>query len=211
MSINQFIDSSTIAGRLNAQFKTIHFDPYLVGEYCARVEIEHVCDPDLMWRFREVPLTIGFEKMVLMPCNVYKIEDLYDDSDNHLTFDKTNTHLFNIRDKATDVEYEEGDVVYINYIGVPVDKDTGQVLIPAGHEIACETFCKIMFFEEDRMLGIGDPNYWENLNVLFSNQVMAVRSDYRHTTNEHLQKINIIRGNMLSSIGRMPLAHEKYK
>ena len=68
-----------------------------------------------------------------------------------------------------------------------------------------------MFLEEDRMLGKIDPNYWENLTILFSNQIMAIGSDYRHSTRDDTQKLNIIRGNMLPSIGRMPLTHEEFK
>jgi hypothetical protein len=211
MAIEQYVTSEVIAGRLNSQFRTFEFDRSLVAEYCARVEVEHFGDIDTMWKFEEIPLIVGFEKSVLLPCNVYRIIEVYDENEDRITYNKTNTHLFALKNITNGDDYKEGDTVYINYIGIPVDTVTGEILIPSGHELACETFCKVKFFEEDAMLRKIDPNMWREWNILFSNQVMAAKSSYRHRDKTHDEQLNIIRGNMLAMIGRMPFSHNQFE
>lgn len=210
MAIENFVEANTISHRLNSQFQRKEFDPHLVEEYCAQVEVEHVKDIDIMWKFNKVPLTVGFEKMVLIPCNIYKIEELFNDSDERLNYNRTKNFLFDIINPADNEEVKENDVIYISYIGVPVSKD-GDILIPSGHEPACETFCKTRFFEEDALLGKININMYFRWEVKFSGQVQAIRSSFRNIDRNHLNEMNIIRGNLLPKIGQMTLLHERFE
>ena len=211
MSIPQYVKASTVAGRLNRQYSHKQFDTHLLEEYCAQVEVEYVCDVDNMWEFRSVPLTVGFEKMVLLPCNVYKIIELYNGNDERLIYNKTNTHLTNIYNESDGEEVEEEDVLYLSYYGIPVDKDTGEILIPSGHEPMLETFCKVKVFEEDALLGKIDRNVWNMWNAQFSGQLANVRGSFRNVDRHKMERLNIIQGNMLQRIGRLPLRHEQFE
>ena len=99
MAIDQYFTGDVIANRLNSQFRFMDFDPHIVEEYCARVLIEHVNDIEFMWKFEKVPLVLGSQNMALLPCNIYRIIELFDENDELLSFSKTQTHLFNIKNK----------------------------------------------------------------------------------------------------------------
>jgi len=211
MSITPFVKADVISNRLNRQFRYKEFDPELVAEYCAQAEIEYIADVNIMNIFKSVPLTVGFQKMVLLPCNVFRILEVYNDSDPRLSYNKTATHLTHIIDLTSGEEVEEDDTIYITYIGVPVDPKTGEILIPSGHEPALETYCKMKFFEEDALLGKIDKNMWVLWSNQFSGQVSHVKSSFRHIDRLKINNLNVIQGNMLPQIGRLPLIHEQFE
>lgn len=213
MAINLFSTADDIQGRLNAQWRGKDFDPQLVGQYCAEVEVEHICDVSVMWKFYKVPLEVGPSKMVLTPCNIYKIVELMDQYDERLIYNKTRTHLTNIRNAERDEDQypDVGDTLYITYIGVPVDEETGMILIPSGHEIACETWNKIKFFEEDYANGNINGRLYETWLNTFPGQVDAIRGSFKEWDDTDLQYLNIIQGNILNMIGDMPLSHQQFE
>jgi len=212
MDIKQFIKAKAISNRLNSQFKNVMtFESYLVEEYCAQVETEHICDTDLMWKFENVPLTIGHGLMVLLPCNVYRIIEVFDDGDRRLEYHKNESFLIRLRDWQTKELLKEDDTIYISYYGIPVDVRTGELLIPSGHQPACENYCKMKFFEPGLIDGSTRPDVWQMWDQKFSNQVTAIRSAYRHIDNTKIEETNIITGNMLPMIGQMALSHKEFE
>lgn len=209
MAISGYVGANVIASRLNKLFQSKNFDPFLVAEWCAQVEVEYIRDIDIMWEFRAVPLTVGIEKMVLLPCNVYKIQELYDENKEFLVYNRTETHLTEVRNMFTNEEVEEDDTIYISYSGVPVNKDTGDVLIPSGHEPICETYCMKMAFMEEALYGKVDRSIYLDWDRKFSGQIQAVRSSYRYIDSAKILKREIISGNMLPKIGRMDIKIEE--
>lgn len=209
MAVNGYVEADIIASRLNKLFQTKDFDRYLVSEWCAQVEVEYLCDIDIMWEFRAIPLTVGHDKMVLLPCNVYKIMELYDSNKDFLVYNRTETHLTEIRNMFNDEEVKEGDIIYISFKGVPVNKDTGDILIPSGHEPICETYCMKMAFMEEALLGKVDRTIYLDWDRKFSGQIQAVRSSYRNIDKANILRREIINGNMLPKIGRMDIRTEE--
>lgn len=211
MAIDGFTTAKKIASRLNKQFNRKHFDPAIVGEWCAQVEVEYVRDTDMMWEFRAVPLTVGNDKMVLLPCNVYKIIELYNEDKEFLSFNRSGNFLTEIRNRQDEnSEVEIGDTIYISYKGIPVDQKTGEVIIPSGHQPMCETYCKLRMFEEDVGYGQFSGDMWGLWDRKFSGQLQAVRSSYRGITKEKLNQFQIVMGNMLPKIGRMTIETEQF-
>jgi len=97
-----------------------------------------------MYHYRAFPLTVANSRAWL-PCNVYRILDVYDKNGN----------------TATAVEYNNAGeflvfrsdmtltTIYIDYEGHPVDLETGLPLIIKGHENACLHYCLYMLHYED--------------------------------------------------------------
>lgn len=212
MAIDGFTSPEIITDRLNRLFKSKTFYPDIVGEWCAQVEVEYIRDLDIMWEFRGVELTVGNDKMVMLPCNVYKIDEVYTEDEKFLSYNRTSDgFLTNLKvEELNDEEVEIGDTIYISYHGVPVNTKTGDILIPSGHEPICETFCKKQAFEEDAALGKFSMSMWQSYDIKFSGQLQAVRSSHRNIDRGKRHHFQIIMGNMLPKIGRMRIKTKKF-
>jgi len=212
MAIDGFTEPKYIAGRLNKIFKTKHFDEAIVGEWCAQVEVEYINDLDSMWEFRAVPLVVGNDKMVMLPCNVFKIDEVYDDNKDFLSYNRTKDgFLTDLRVETRDnEEVEIGDTIYISYHGVPINVKTGEILIPSGHQPICETYCKVRMFEEDAGYGKFSMTMWQTWDQKFSGQIQAIRSSHKNIDRTKKHHFQIIMGNMLPKIGRMTIKTEQF-
>ncbi len=207
---NYLISPETIQADLSRVFKSKIFDLHDIIEWCGIAETRYIKDIDLMVPVYEVPLTV-VNSQALLPCNIYRILDVYDGNSTLIDF-KFNSHgtyLVNLKYRDRDSAYTE-DTIYINYMGTPIDEDTGYPLIIKGHENACEMFCKIRAFEEDAVLGKISYPMWDSWNMKFSGMISnAAQNPYRHKTKVYLKELEIIKGDMFPQIGKLVLSHKK--
>ncbi len=207
-----FISPEVIQADLSRVYKRKHFDIDDIVEWCGIAETRYIKDIDLMCPVYEVPLSI-VNGSALLPCNVYRLLDVYDGYGSLISFTKNSSgaYIGNFKYNGQTNAYTE-DIIYINYMGTPVEETTGYPLIIKGHENACEMFCKIRSFEEDAVLGnisYSVIDRWENR---FSGLLAHVaQNPYKQKTQQAIKELDYIRGDMFPSIGKVVLAHQKNK
>jgi len=192
------------------KIKEFHIDD--IVEWCGDVETNYINDVDLMVRFKNVPLTVT-NGNVLLPCNIHRIIDVYTEGDRIIDFklNSSGAYMTDLKyHDSFDSEFDE-TTIYLNYVGIPVDPETGYVLIAKGHEIACETFCLMRAFEEDVAMGKFNMNFWARWEAQFPGQIInALSNPFRHKTQQHLKDLETIRFNALPRIGKVELSHEMF-
>ena len=168
-----------------------------------------------MMEYEDIDLTVDFdsngEPIVFLPCNVFRVLDVYKDSHRMLEYKTNGAYMYDFSHNGHKEKLREGEPIYINYRGTNIDADTGEILIVKGHEEACKTFCKIQMFEEDAALGSFDKNMWLLWKTEFANQSQAAKYNYQHKSRLKIDNLNKIRGNMIVQIGGLVLHHELFK
>lgn len=210
INTSHYVSPEVIMADLTRVFKKKEIDIYDIVEWCAHVETRTIGDVATMAFLEKVPLTVS-NKMTLIPCNVARLLDVYDENDEFLTHNHSETGAF-----LTSIKYRNGneftdDTLYINYVGTPVDTETGYPLIAKGHEQACGYYCRLRLFEEDALNGIISPQMyglWERkLAGLITN---ARQNTYRFRTRNDVRNMEVIRGNALPRIGSLVLTQDLY-
>ena len=98
--------------------------------------------------------------MLLLPCNVFRLLDVYESRNKKLTYKNNGAYLYDFRYNGIKQTYPNGFKLYLNYVGINIDETTGELLIVKGHEEACKTFCKIEAFAEDAAYGRFSKDLW---------------------------------------------------
>jgi hypothetical protein len=173
-----------------------------VIEWCAQVETRHIKDIESMIDYYGIGQVIE-HGMIKIPCNVFRILDIYDESDNQLFVSNNGHYLHDIMDLNGNA-LSDGDTVYINYVGIPVD-EKGIPLIAAGHEIACETFCKLSMFEEDALFQRVNQNMYFSWKNEFPLQCKAARNTFQKQTRNDIEYASMPMQNMIQKIGDLPI------
>jgi len=173
-------------------------------EWCAEVEHDVLEDIEGFHPYKKVPVPV-VNLQALLPCNVYRLLDVfvgndrripYEDNGDFIAFDSLQTYSKN--DKGQ-------DIVFINYWGIPVDPETGYPLIKKGHELACEAYCVWKLYTEDFMTGKIDANRWMYLVGEKDRELNAAQNGFRQWDRKDLERISMIKMNMLPRIGQIPL------
>jgi hypothetical protein len=199
-----FITHEVIYNKLITLFKAKDFDEEDVMNWCQEVETVYVADPNAMLRYEEIPLTIAYASgKVLLPVNIYKLRDVYNKDQKALKHRRNGRYL--IVNNAN-----VGDVIYINYIGTPID-ERGIPMIHKDHQPACETYCKIQAYQEDALNNTINMNIYNDFQVRFDGMCQAAKGGFRSWDSDRFQKMNIILGNQIPRIGYMPLSHSQFK
>jgi hypothetical protein len=206
----RFVSADVIAYELGQVYKSKSWDIGNVRTWCAEVETQRIKDVGTMTQYLKIDLTVN-NGMVLLPCNVFRVYDLYEGSNKMLEYNTNGAYLYDIRFNGVKQNYPDGSKLYINYVGTNIDVNTGEILIVKGHEIACKTLCKINMFEEDAAFGKFDKNLIEVWKQELSGQVLAAKYNVQHKSRKQIDNLNKIRGNMLVSIAGLSLHHELYK
>lgn len=215
MNNQKFVSCDVIAYELGQLYKSKNWEIGNIRTWCAEVETRYIKDIETMTEFEEIDLTVDLDSndnpQVLLPCNIFRILDIYENSEVNLEYKTNGAYAYDFKWNDIAQTYEDGDVLYINYRGVNIDETTGEILIVKGHEIACKTWCKIQMFEEDAAFGKFDKNLIEVWKNDFSGQCIAARHNYQHKSRERINNLNIIRGNQIVQIAGLSLHHELFK
>ncbi len=197
-----FMSPSVVWSTLSELYKSIEFDEDVVIGLCATLEVDHIKDITLMQPFQG----IGIEKingLVKVPCNVFRILDIYEANENPLTAANNGSYLYNLQDKYGNAP-DDGDIIYLNYKGIHVDND-GIPQIVTWHQEACETYCKIKILEEAVGMGKFKESMYERWLMMLPGQISAAKNNFRHKTRKEVDDLNIIRYNMIVKIHNLPI------
>lgn len=143
------------------------------------------------------------QNRAVLPPNVYKIKDVYPDEKYHIR-----ASFQHIKNFLSLPDYKE-DIVYINYVGTPIDKDC-LPLIYKDHQAACETYCKINSFEEDVMFNKINHNLYFDWKQRFDGMIQGAKVNFRDWDNQRYEDMDIIFANQIPKVGYVPLVQHMF-
>lgn len=182
-----------MASRIARRFPSKQFNEDDILEWCQVVECDMIGAVDGMYPY------IGFELPVVggrakLPCNVYRITDVYTTPGNEnsrIPFNRLQGHI-----SFGTSSYSK---VYIDYYGTPIDLDTGIPLIQTGHELACEAYCVLMMHEDDMSQGRIDRGLYQMYDQKATGEILAAMGsqNIQHKTRGDLNTLEAIKYNMI--------------
>lgn len=208
MQSNQkYITAEHIMARLSQKHKQKNFSINEIVQWSAECSIEIVGNPDVMAPYRGVELKIEQFK-ALLPCNVYRLLDVYDNNDNRIdNYANDGIHIIFQSGQQFNTNDDGDQVVKVNYIGINVDTKTGYPLIPRGHELACEAYCVYNLYYEDFLTGKINGNAWSYIDNAKMIQCEAAKGGFRHYSNDDMKKYLNVVMNMIPNMKRIPMYH----
>jgi len=202
---NKFISHHVIHADLARKFKTKTFHIDDIEEWCFIAESRYIIDIRAMVQILGISLSVEFlgsKPIAYLPCNVIRILDVYLPNEKRIPYVHNGAFLYLSEDFT-------GDTVMLNYIGSPIDVDGGSLIIK-GHENACEQYCKLQAFEEDWINGKINQNAYVDWQRTFSGMMQNISQDVKNLDMDKLNKLDIIRGNMIPRIGRLVLSQNQF-
>jgi hypothetical protein len=206
---SKYIGPEVIAYELSLSNKNKEWDLNTVRTWCMNCETRYIKDVDTMIEFEQIPLRYEHEQ-VLLPCNVFRILDVYRNHYEILDYKNNGAFLYDFKWKGIHRHYPEGTAIFINYRGINIDHETGECLIVKGHEEACKLYCKLQMYEDDRNMGRFPKDIYAQWEEQFSGMYMAARSNYQHKDRKKIDNLTIIRGNMVPKIGSLVLHNQQF-
>jgi len=209
MIYNQkYFDHLYIKNRLARQFKQKQFNDDDVLVWCQEVELEVLADVENMVTYDRVDIVLC-NGILTLPCNVYRLLDVYDSSENRILYQSNGKNLYGLMDMNGNTITDD-TTIYINYKGNAIDLETGIPLCLRSHEFVCENYCKIKAFEEDILLQKISASMYQYWTTQLAGMITATKQNYMHKDRAQVNDIAIIHGNMISRIGHLPLAHTMF-
>lgn len=204
---NLYVTHKVILANLGRVFHSKQFQEDDILEWCQIYMNQYAKDVSVMTHFQEIGLDVPYsghnKNMVLTPCNIFRLMDVYDSGGQRIDYYYNGSYI-------TLPETNTLSVIYINYFGSMVNEE-GIPLIPKQYINAAETFCKIKAFEEDVALGTFNASMWDLWNQQLTGQTVNARSDFRHMDQHTIDKWNIIKGNMIPIIANVKLSNKYFE
>jgi hypothetical protein len=93
--------------------------------------------------------------------------------------------------------------LFIDYLGIAVDPETGFPEIKDGHEEACYWYCLTKLMLEDYLNKKIDENRWAFIQSQYGKYVQKAKSSFQYVSRDDMDKMAMIVCNMIPKI-RMP-------
>lgn len=201
-----YVDHKLVLAKMQSRLKSYTFDETDVMNWCQEVEKE-IGDVESMVQYIEVSIPVDNYTMATLPCNIFKIYDIYSKPQDHksvvnFSYGKDGRNIYINSELRL-------NKIYINYVGNPVNKD-GIPLIVRTHEMACVYYCLYNSLMEDALLGNVDKQMWMLFNQRASNFIAQAVGSLRNMTNDDWNKLNIIQGNQVPRIGNIKLLNTNF-
>jgi hypothetical protein len=204
---NLYVTHNVILANLSRIFKSKKFQPDDIMEWCQIYMNQYAKDVEMMVHYVEVgldvPLTGSEANRVYTPCNIFRLLDVYDSGGNRIEYSFNGSYIFLPAGNTL-------SVIYLNYIGTPVDEE-GIPLIPKPYINGAEVFCKVKAFEEDMMQGRISAGMYELWNQQLSGMTANAKNDFRFKDQHALDKLNIIKGNLIPVIANIKLSNKYFE
>jgi len=200
-----YITHEAVLRELEDQFPDKKWDEAMVYRWCQQIETLYIADPDAMWKYMEIPLNVVNNSKFYLPDNLYKLLDVFDKNNNNVRV------RYNRQGNVVKNLYNfEGDVIWVNYIGTPMNTKTCIPYIHETHFIACVTLCQLNGFKAESLytqsgINLSTYNTWEQR---FDGMIQAPKADVRDWGAQEFADMTIIMGDEIPKIGFQPLAHK---
>lgn len=200
---NKYTTHDEIYNRLSLVHKHKTFTPLEIAQWCSECAVEVIKDADRLESYTNIELNVTDLK-ALAPCNVYRILDVFDSNRKRIEYRYDGAYL----------DFHGsffGTKAYINYLGVPMDPETGYPYIKKGQEKACQAYCVYKMYYEDFLTGKIDATRWGYITDEMHNLVAAAQSSIRHKDRKSLERINKVHAMIFSRPGFIQLYDNQFK
>lgn len=190
----QYATAEMVHQSLARRIKNKNFSVSDVATWCSeclREEIRDFMHRDLI--VRNYPLKVH-RKRAKLPGNISVLKAVKSDNE-FVRYKVSGTYLF----FADDLEE-----VRISYAGLPIDSDTGYVLVPRGAFKACRAYCEKNIFYEDYMTGRIDGQRYGLILQELDRATIEGRNEIGDIDMAESAELIKIMHNMVFEVGHMP-------
>lgn len=192
-----------IFSRVTSIIKNKQINPADVLEWCFQCEAEWIRHTSSAVPYLKVRLPVK-DKMARVPPYRVRILDVYSNPDDQRS-------LINYYDNGgyliLDSSYNK-DYVYINFLGLAIDHDTGIPYIKKGNEEACVRFVICNLYYEDFLNGRINATQWGEMKEERNLQIRAAQAEMSEQDRRELREILAISLNLLPQIRFDSLYHK---
>lgn len=183
-----FISPRVVYADLARTYKNLSFDYGDIVEWCMQVETEHICDVDIMWKFRYV-VKIKNGRIIL-PNNVYRVLSVKLLNGGHIKYPALSSVYIHGLKKY------ENKIVSVVFLGVPIDENC-EPLIAASHRTACQQFCMINIKRPKALDDINEFKMLESMEEKFGNMVTAAKQGFSEWTEDDIRRLALHNYNLV--------------
>lgn len=205
MSLGKYVTAEQIAAKIARDYKDLEFDFYDVVEWCVEAE-NNIADFEQFVHYRNVEIEV-IDKKALLPCNVYRLLHVrghnctvfnYDNNGTYLLF--SDNSITNSSSIPTTLPASGTATLHIDYLGVPIDANTGFPLIKEGHEEACYWYCLKKLLLPRYMSGSIPENRYRYVDEQYGHYVAKSKSSFRFVSRDDMERMMMIRMNMIPQL-----------
>lgn len=192
-----------VYARVTALLPSRKVNPADIVEWAAQCETEWIQDYNSYVRYLKVKLDVQ-NKKARIPYFKVRILDVYSNPENrgsHVNYYDNGSYLI------LDSNYEK-DYIYINFIGIAIDEETGLPMIKKGHEEACVRHIICNLYYEDYLNNKIDQNRWNDMLMQREIQVRAAQADIGDYSRKDLEEIKAITLSMIPVVRFDSFYHE---
>jgi len=197
------------AEKIFARLSKIHkqkMTPIDIGtiiEWCAEIEIEVIGNWAQFERYDKYEITVGDGK-ALLPCNIYRILDVYDANEMRIMRYKNNGAYISFSDFGGSIP--DGSKLYINYSGIPVDPETNYPLFLRGHEQALFHGCVVNLYQEDFSMGKMRGDAYQEMVGSYEIALNSCNNGFRHFSRNDAKDCLAVVCNVIQKINKTPFS-----
>lgn len=199
----KYVTFEEIYSRVTSIIKGKQINPADVLEWCFQCEAEWIRHTNSAVPYLKIKLPVK-DKSVRIPPYRLRILDVYSDPENE-------SSLINYYDNGAylvlDSTYDK-DYVYVNFLGIAIDPDTGIPYIKKGNEEACVRFIICNLYYEDYLNGKINGQMWHEMKEERNLQVRAAQADMSDQDRRELREVLAISLNLLPQIRFDSLYHK---
>lgn len=159
------------------------------------VETRVVPDIDYMVRYIDYPLTIT-DGRIYIPPFAYKVINYSLDGQVYVDVSKRRFEHY----MAVDNTIHLGSV-YISFVGMPINKNTGEPLIIKGHEQLCYWYCVRSAYMEDFFLGKIDHGRWEYIDSKVAMIATEIKQSLKGWDEDDFKNLAFVMGTNIAHLG----------
>jgi hypothetical protein len=210
----KYITAEQIMAKIARDYKGLEFEPADIVEWCAEAEA-NIGEFESMQRYENMPVEI-INSIALLPCNVFRLLQVRMQGQPVPNYENNGTYLSFGRNSFTNATSQQAAspsltgrlLVYLDYIGIPMDEKTNMPAIMDGHQEACYWYCLTKLLLEKYMTNQIDHTRWQFLNDRYGHYVQKAKSSMRFTSRDDMDKIMMIMYNMVPKV-KMPRSNFK--
>lgn len=201
-----YVTYHTIYADLTRTYRNYNFDQGDVEIWCNDLVTRYIKDVTTMATYEEVECPVNQDNgIVSIPCNVFRILDVYDSS-GYINYNKDGLNGFFIRINGDSFP----DKVYMNYKGTAMN-DEGEYLLPKGYELAAETLCVLNMVKRE----MGGANFNRELYVDLENKLTMQIREARQNPWMFIDRADgykslLIKYNALPKVGHLRLFNKTH-
>ncbi len=191
----KYIDHTVILAMLTRDFPNKQWDEANVIEWCQHVENNILGNVDAMVRYIDYPVKV-INGRAQIPCFAHKVFSYSKTKDTHV--DVSTRKFENYLSVYDDIKHGE---IFLSFVGMPIDLETGSPLILKGHEDICYWFCVKSAHTEAYFTGELDHSRWEYMDAKVAMYSTEVLQSLRDFDEKDYKNLSFILGTNVGHLG----------